>query len=106
MTGNFTRMLMAAAAVLAAGLTMPAAAEEPSLRRNLDRMLEDTARNLEQLKRDLMRDLDDSLESFMDEDGNIVIERHWEWGPDVEPEPHRRNPFEDPYEEPFGGVET
>jgi hypothetical protein len=34
----------------------------------------------------------------MDENGNIIIERHWR-----KPQPKPFNPFQDRYEEPFGG---
>jgi len=103
------------AAALAAGLfslaTPSFADEQESIQRHLEGMLDGARQKLHQGLDGLSDELLRQLESFadelgditiMDENGNVIIERHWRR--DLERKPF--NPFQDRYEEPFGGEAT
>lgn len=104
------RLIIAAA--LTAGLfglaTPSFADEQQSIQRHLEGMLDGARQKLHQGLDGLSDEILRQLESFadehgditiMDENGNVIIERHWR--KDEQPKPF--NPFQDRYEEPFGG---
>jgi len=106
------RVIAALLSLVLTGAALPASAqEEQSLQRHLERMIDDARQKLHQgldgLSDEMLRALDSFADqhgdiTIMDENGNIIIERHWRR--DDQPKPF--NPFEDRYIEPFGGEPT
>jgi hypothetical protein len=94
------------AALLVLGLAgfAPAAMAEgqESLDRQLNRLMNNTAKDLKERANEMSRILRQQLETMMDESGNMVIEGPWPWQKKLQPEePNFSRP-----EEPFGGIEA
>jgi hypothetical protein len=85
------------------GLTQAAQADgQESLDRQLNRLMNNTTKDLKERANEMSRILRQQLESMMDGNGNIVIEGPWPWQKKVQPqEPNFSQP-----EEPFGGIEA
>src|SRR5262245_31525454 len=94
------------AALLVLGLSGFAQAamadEQESLDRQLNRLMNNTTKDLKERANEMSRILRQQLESMMDEDGDIVIEGPWPWQKKVQPQ----EPNFSPPEEPFGGIEA
>ena len=85
------------------GLTQTARADgQESLDRQLNRLMNNTTKDLKERANEMSRILREQLESMMDKDGNIVIEGPWPWQKKVQPQ----EPNFSPPEEPFGGIEA
>jgi hypothetical protein len=85
------------------GLTQTAQADgQESLDRQLNRLMNNTTKDLKERANEMSRILREQLESMMDKDGNIVIEGPWPWQKKVQPQ----EPNFSPPEEPFGGIEA
>ena len=85
------------------GFTQAAKADgQESLDRQLNRLMNNTTKDLKERANEMSRILREQLESMMDENGNIVIEGPWPWQKKVQPQ----EPNFSPPDEPFGGIEA